>query len=152
MRLVADANVLFALSKPSSAANSILSTHRLKLLSPDFALVELYSYRKELVRKSGEKRFETVIESLKSKVVFVDASEYKEKIRDASSKISDPKDIAYLALALKLGVPVWSNDRHFKEQTLVDAFTTEELIKLLGRLREYTAVTTSDVFRLIKSA
>ena len=111
MKIIADANVLFALSKPSSAANQILSRHKVKLISPDFALIELFKYKEELISKSGVDKFDLIIDSLKSKVVFVDNAEYKGKIRDLSSKISDPKDIAYLALALKLNLPIWSNDK-----------------------------------------
>ena len=131
MKLVVDANVLFALANPSSVANAIISRIPLNLVSPDFALTELFKYKEVLVKKSGAKNFDSVINSLQKKVIFVDNSEYRCKIKEVSPNISDPNDVTYLALALKLGIPAWSNDAHFKEQSLVDVFTTRELIELL---------------------
>lgn len=132
MKLVVDANVLFALSKPSSAANDILSRHELKLMAPDFALLELYKYKKVLVEKSDAGRFDEIIKSLKDKVVFVNKGLYKNQLKKADSLLPDPDDAAYLALALKLFLPIWSNDPHLKEQSAALVFSTAELIKLLG--------------------
>ena len=50
----------------------------------------------------------------------------------AKSLISHETDIPFLALALELDIPLWSNDPHFKQQSLVKVFTTEELIKVLS--------------------
>lgn len=132
MKLVVDANVLFALSKPSSAANSILSRNRLRLFAPDFALLELHKYKEELVGKSGAGSFGEIIKSLKAKVVFVDNGEYRHLLKKAALSLPDPGDAAYLALALRLFLPVWSNGPHLKQQSLVPVFTTSELVKLMG--------------------
>jgi predicted nucleic acid-binding protein len=43
----------------------------------------------------------------------------------------DPDDVPLAALALKLGIPVWSNDRDF-ENFPNGVYTTARLIKLLG--------------------
>lgn len=130
MKFVVDANVLFALAKSSSVANSLLSKFSLKLFAPDFALIELHKHKHELTSKS-QLDFNSAIKSLKDKVIFVDKSEYSKLIKEFSSKISDSEDIVYLALASKLSIPIWSNDKHFKEQSLIPSFTTENLIDLL---------------------
>ena len=130
MKFVVDANILFALSKFSSAASFLVSQFSIELVAPDFALDELYKYKKELVKKAG-KDFNSIIKSLKDKVMFVDKSEYFKHIKELSSTISDAKDIVYLALASKLSLPIWSNDKHFKEQSLIKTLTTKELIELL---------------------
>ena len=44
--------------------------------------------------------------------------------------ISDSKDIDFLALALSINASIWSNDPHFKQQSLIKVFTTEDLLKL----------------------
>ena len=41
----------------------------------------------------------------------------------------DPDDVEVLALTLRLGVPLWSNDRDF-EGTSVELFTTAQLLRL----------------------
>ncbi len=130
MKFVTDANVLFALAKSSSAASNIFSRLKLKLLAPDFALLELYKYKKELAEKSDIGDFTEIIGSLKGKVIFVDKGEYKGFIKKAISLLPDPKDSPYLALSLKLSIPIWSNDPHLKKQPSVKVFTTKELVKL----------------------
>ncbi len=130
MKFIVDANILFALSNPSSVANFLFSEFSLKLFSPDFALTEIEKYKDEISNKS-KVDFNSAIKSLKEKVVFIDKSEYSELIGKFSSKISDPKDVVYLALASKLSLPIWSNDKHFKEQPLIPVFTTGELVEFL---------------------
>jgi len=51
---------------------------------------------------------------------------------EKAEKISpDPKDVPYLALALKLRCNLWSNDRDLKEkQNTIQVYSTEELIKM----------------------
>lgn len=43
----------------------------------------------------------------------------------------DSTDIPLAALALKLEIPVWSNDRDFEELPLI-AYPTAKLLKILG--------------------
>lgn len=39
------------------------------------------------------------------------------------------QDFDFIALAIKLNCPVWSNDPHLKQQSLVKVFNTNEFIK-----------------------
>ena len=43
----------------------------------------------------------------------------------------DIGDSLFLALAMSLNCPIWSNDVHFKRQKIVKTFTTRELISSL---------------------
>ena len=58
---------------------------------------------------------------------------YEEKRGAAHKRIGerDPDDVDLLALALKLGAPVWTNDQHFRD-TGVKWFTTARLLRHLG--------------------
>ncbi|MEI6732208.1 MAG: PIN domain-containing protein, partial [archaeon] len=40
----------------------------------------------------------------------------------------DIKDAMYLALALKLNCPIWSNDKLLKNQTQIKVYSTSELM------------------------
>jgi predicted nucleic acid-binding protein len=53
-------------------------------------------------------------------------------IAEASRRIGnrDPDDIPILALALALSIPLWSNDKDFKDAG-VEWYTTERLLRLL---------------------
>ncbi|MEK6860226.1 MAG: PIN domain-containing protein [Nanoarchaeota archaeon] len=131
MKIVVDANILFSLSKESSSASSISQRFNLKLFAPKFALLELTKYKEELIKKS-KRDFESIISDLKQRVSFIDESEYSKFLSEPRIKVSDPKDITYLALALKINSPIWSNDPHLKQQSSITVFTTEELIEILG--------------------
>jgi predicted nucleic acid-binding protein len=133
MKFVVDANILFSLCKESSAASGIFSKHDIKLVAPDFALIELYKYKKEIIEKSGGRDFEKIIENLKNKVVFINKTEYKDFIERASSLISDENDVSYVAVALRFFFPIWSNDSHMKEQDKVVVFTTKDLIDAIDK-------------------
>lgn len=43
----------------------------------------------------------------------------------------DPNDCPYFALALKLGCPIWSNDKRLKTQYNVKVYSTEDLVGLI---------------------
>ncbi len=70
-------------------------------------------------------------------IIFLDALKLHapEHLADeigANSIISDKDDTEYLALSLSMnGVPIWSNDDHFKKQNSVEVFTTSELVSEL---------------------
>ncbi|MBS3095717.1 hypothetical protein J4231_03480, partial [Candidatus Woesearchaeota archaeon] len=45
-------------------------------------------------------------------------------------KISpDPNDLDFFALALKLDLPIWSNDNLLKKQNTLNVFSTLDLLK-----------------------
>ncbi|MBN2250593.1 MAG: PIN domain-containing protein [Candidatus Altiarchaeota archaeon] len=131
MKLVADANILFSIAKPDSAANDIMERYALRLYSPDYVLSELKEHRGELEKKTGIP-FGEIILSLKEKITFIETAAYRHLLKKALNNLKDPEDALYLALALTLKCPVWSNDRHLKDQKLVPALTTKELIEILG--------------------
>ncbi len=54
-------------------------------------------------------------------------------MHQAKSICPDPDDIQYFALALKLGCPIWSNDKALKEQNTVEVISTGELIDNLAK-------------------
>ena len=58
---------------------------------------------------------------------------YRDRLAEASRLIArrDPDDVHLLGLALKLGVPVWSNDRDLQGLP-VEALTTAQLLKRLA--------------------
>lgn len=58
---------------------------------------------------------------------------YESHLEEASEYLAkrDPTDIPLATLALKLEIPVWSNDRDFEELPLI-AYPTAKLLKILG--------------------
>jgi len=131
MKLIADANILFSLVKSTSVTNEIVSDFDLKLYSVDFVLDELEKHKSILLKKSGLKTFSQVVTLLNKYVIFIKVADLKSELKQMQHIVSDEKDIIYFALARKLDLVIWSNDKHFKEQIKFDVVTTKELIHLL---------------------
>jgi|SRR3989344_2365915 len=132
MKLVIDANIAFSLLKKDSFTRRLVQTYSLEMYSHKFILDELKEHCQELcelLNLSAEK-FERLMEIL-SRLVNLDVKVSPQQLNWAGRLISDQDDKQYLALAIKLNCPIWSEDPHFKEQTKVPVFTTLELSKFL---------------------
>jgi len=135
MKLVIDANIAFSLLKKGSFTRKLAQEHSLELYSHKFILEELEEHSEELCEllKVSENKFERIKEIL-SKLVNLKVKVSPQQLNRAASLISDPDDEQYLALALRLNCPIWSNDSHFQEELIKNAvkvFTTEEIKELL---------------------
>ncbi len=131
MKLIADANILFSLVKPGSVTEELVSEFNLQLFSVDYVLFELEVHEKILLKKSGLQNFAQVTELLQKRVTFVRVSDLKRELAEVQEIVSDENDLVYFALARKLNYIIWSNDKHFKEQSVFDVVTTKELIEIL---------------------
>lgn len=134
MELVVDTNVVFSLFKKDSFTRRLIEKHNLKLFSPETLIKELDKYCREICSK-GKISQGTFKEAEQSVLAIVKIlPESKEQLSKAKSLISDQSDVPFLALSLELNkMPIWSNDKHFKTQSLVRVFSTEELDKFLKR-------------------
>ena len=130
MDLVIDANILFAALIKKSGTSDILFKH--SLYAPEFILVEFRKYKDELKEKThrSEGDFNELFDIFERTVVLIPKEEI-EPFLDRAEKISpDPKELSYIALALKLNCAIWSNDKPLKEkQKEVKVFSTTELIR-----------------------
>lgn len=96
---------------------------------------EIEKHKNELLIKSkvDEEVFNYLVDSIFKKIYVVEVKTI-EPYRDRSIEIMreiDIDDSPFIALALHLNCPVWSNDKHFKEQNVVKVYTTKEMIELL---------------------
>ncbi|MBI4116889.1 PIN domain-containing protein [Candidatus Pacearchaeota archaeon] len=135
MELVVDTSVVFSLFKSDSFTNKLLKEYDLTLFAPEELIEELSKYSEIICAKSkiAKEKFSEDV-SLLSK--FIELKNSPRSFEDkADGLISHKTDVPFLALALELNIPIWSNDPHFKEQSSVEVFTTKELVdklKLLG--------------------
>jgi len=130
MELIVDANILFSLTNPASYTYFIVDKYALNLFSLDYTLLELEKHKEEVVAKSKQS-FNESIRILKEKVVFIPVKTLRNEIQECKHLTNDQADVVYLALAKKLNFPLWSNDSHFKHQSLIPVLTTQELMTLL---------------------
>lgn len=131
--MIIDNNILFSLMKPDSSASKIFELRPFKFVAPEFIKSELDEHKEECMRKSGlaKQEFEARRADVEVKIRFISVDAYKKFLKKAVKMVDDSDDAPYIALALALRTPIWSNDPDLKEQSLVDVFTTKELIELL---------------------
>ena len=138
MDLVVDANVLLSALIKEGFTRAIILSGTINLYAPEFLLEELTKHIDVIVKKSGMSRAD--IESY-TKRLFETAEiqvyatpEVAKFMPHAESITPDPHDKDYFALALKLGCPIWSNDKKLKEQSNVKIYSTKEVAKLISQM------------------
>ena len=136
--LVVEANVIFAAlikKLDNFKLISLLPKLGIKLHSPEFVFEEIMEREERLLKFSGlnvsELRF--LIGKLFKSIKSVSKSEYESFLAEAKDILpGHPKDSAYFALALKLNIPLWSNEKLHKKQFKVKVYSTSELLREVG--------------------
>src|SRR3989338_6795467 len=131
MLLVADANILFSFFDAESKARKLLLLKDVELFSPRFLLKELVEHKEEIEEKFGlsEGQFSLELKLIETNVKLVPLKEFEDFVEKVKALSSDTDDLQYLALALKLNLPLWSNDKELKKQSVIKVFSTKELIE-----------------------
>jgi len=133
MDLVVDANVLFAALIKKGVSYNFLFSERFHFFTPEYIFEEFEKYKEELLEKTERttEDFFKLLDIFKRRITLISLEELVDYTKKAEIISPDPKDIAYIALALKLQCAIWSNDKKLKEkQNKVQVFHTHELIKL----------------------
>jgi len=132
MKLILDANILFAALIKEGLTAELLISDKLQLFAPEFLLIEFSKYKDLILKKTrrNEQDFKQFLDLLKDQITIVPKKVITPFI-DKTDKISpDPKDTVYLALAIAIKANIWSNDKKLKQsQTKINVFSTEELLK-----------------------
>ncbi len=133
MMIVIDANEVFSTIISRGVTLDLLFNPELEIVSPDYLIDELNEHLNEIILRSRLTKEEiysfTVLISYK--IRFFKTQEYKEFLNRAIKITYDPDDADYLALALKLNCPIWSEDSDFKKQYKIKVYTTKELLGTL---------------------
>ena len=131
MKLIVDTSIVFSLFKSDSFTRKLISEHNFELFAPKELIEELSKYCNLICSKSNisKEKFSSDINKLSELIEFITPSNYF--ILKADKIIPHKSDVPFLALAIEMGIPIWSNDEHFKEQCEIKVFTTEELVKFL---------------------
>jgi len=133
MKLVLDNNTLFSIMNPKSTSAYLFSSIKAKFFAPEFIKSEINKYKEECLFKSrlSKHEFEIRQTEIEESIKFFKSSEYEDFLEKSADLILDPDDIDFLVLALSINAFIWSNDLHFKQQSLVKVFDTKDLLKML---------------------
>jgi predicted nucleic acid-binding protein len=133
MRLVVDANRIFAALLRDSTTRKILVERELNFYTPQFAIEEIFEHIDELQAKTGlskaviTQKLEELITL--SEIHIISPVETKPFLKEAKEISPDPDDEEYVALALKMNCPIWSEDKELKAIKKVEVINTKELMR-----------------------
>lgn len=135
MEVVLDTNIIISSLLKNGLTRDMILLAPFVMHTTEFAKLEIEGHKEELMLKSklDEKSFDYLKEFIFQKIHFVstgDIEPFRDKAMEVMSEI-DIDDSLFLALALALNCPIWSNDTHFKKQNIIKAFTTIELMASL---------------------
>ena len=132
-KLVVDANIIVSALLKNSKTRELLLFGDFNLVSPEFAKQEILAHSEELAKKLGtspaniEDALQTLFQAAKIKTA--ELGEFRKFLKTALRHSPDKNDAPYIALALKLGCPIWSNDKALKKQEKAIVISTEELLE-----------------------
>ena len=136
MKIVIDANVFFsAFIRERSDVRKLIVSQHLELFSPEWLLEEFEKNQGMLLKKMDNKeKFLETKELFFSFIKIVPKEMYEDRIDIVKAELKDnKKDVPYVALALYLNIPLWTNDQGIKKrQKLVKVLTMSELIELFS--------------------
>ncbi len=142
MNIVVDSNILFTYFWKKSVFLNVLDK-KINFFALEYALEEINEHHKEIIKKTkiSYSKFKKLKQELALKVNFIPLDEYSStfsKVMLIANQLSKKqyidfvKDIDFFALAVKLGCPIWSNDKMFKNQSEILVFNTKEIIELFN--------------------
>ncbi len=131
--LVIDANpILSALL--GGAARDVIFSGQFEFLAPQHTLFEVAKYLHRVATKINQDEADLFRAYQLMPIIACQPSEYEDHLDAATALIAlrDPKDVHVLALALRLRLPIWTEDRDFEGIAQIKTFKTAKLFAELS--------------------
>jgi predicted nucleic acid-binding protein len=136
-RFVIDTTIVVSwLLTPDKLTGKIVRSLELKLHTPYMTVTELWKHRADWSHRRPSFDLQQFADTIGYYVRIAPPDRYAQEISEATALMGriDPDDSEFIALALKLGVPIWSHDKHFKQQTRVAVVTSGDILALSPQL------------------
>ena len=130
--VVADANVILSALIGGRARLVIASAHGPKCVAADAVAAEISRHIPRLAERRGLDQALLDATLLVMPIEWKTAAEYEDQRNEAETRIAhrDPDGWPTIALALELGLPVWSQDKDLTDARL-EVLTTGDLLDAL---------------------
>jgi predicted nucleic acid-binding protein len=128
---VVDTTVLVSwLLTPSQLTGKIVRSLELQLFTPYKAVDELLRHRNEWSARRTTTDFVEFLDALRYYVNVIHVDPMWKECKRAIEVMGpiDPNDSEFLSLALRLGIPIWSHDAHFRQQSLAKVVSSSEIL------------------------
>ncbi len=138
MKIVIDANILVSALIRDSVTRKLLVRLQADFYTPGKCIEEVLRYKGLIVKKANitDFAFNHIMRELLEKIKIL-SDEQTTRYRDEARKLMeniDINDAAFVSAAMAVKADyIWSNDRHFKQQSKIRVLTTEDIVKLLSR-------------------
>ncbi len=136
MNLVIDANILIAALLKDSKMRELIVNSSNKLLVPEVHFQEIEEHKEELLEKSGlsKEDFDILLAKLSEYFTIVKSETVLYCLKEAEELIGkiDKDDVLIIAASLAHdSCPIWSDDKHFKQQKKIKIWKTEDIIRII---------------------
>ena len=127
--LIVDANPIIS-AMLGGAARDVIFSGTFSLYSAQHTLFEVEKYIPAMAEKLGRGELDLLREFELLPIIACQPNEYDSYLDEARRLIShrDRKDVQILALTLKLGYPLWTEDRDFDGIEAISVRRTADLI------------------------
>lgn len=136
MKIVVDSNRAIAALIKDSTTREILYNKEFEFFAPEYIKSDIGRYKNEIIQKAEitNDEFEVLLPLIFEHIIIISKNEYQEFIGELQNEISDPDDVAYLAVCLFIHAEgIWTHDPHFNEQKKVRVFTNIDMLSFIDR-------------------
>jgi len=138
MNLVIDTNIFLSALIKDGLTRDIIINSPFNLFIPEQELIEIKRYEELIIDKSKINKGDLIdlIRKLLRYITIIrndNIAKYKCKADEIIGKI-DGDDIPFIAAAISLNCPIWSDDKHFQKQKEIKIFTTNEILKIYNQI------------------
>ncbi len=133
MEIVVDSSILISSLIKSVRIRELICSQKLILHAPEHLIVECLRHKADIIKMAGIEayEFDRLIAVLLGRINIVPEEEFKQLIKEALKLVTHPEDAPFIAVSLDRNIPLWSDDKALKQQSVVKVFSTEELLNLL---------------------
>ncbi len=133
MKLVVDTNCLISALIKDGKTRELICSSQIKLYAPEHIISETINHKLEILKKSNldENDFGLLINILLSQITIISKPEFEPCKEEALKLVTHPEDSPFIALAIHLQIPLWSNDEDLKLQNRVKIYSTKELLEIM---------------------
>lgn len=134
MNIVVDTNIFISALIKDSLTRKLVVESEHNLLFPEFELDEIKKHKSYIIEKSGlsSKELDILLLRLLNYVKIIPTHIsliYRESAFDIIGKI-DKEDVIFIATALAFNALIWSDDKHFLKQKVIEVLTTKKMLAL----------------------
>ena len=132
--IVIDTNIIISAIIKDSVTRKILVESSLDFGFPKISVAEIEKHKDYIMEKSGLGKldFEKLLNTLFEYIYLIPQEIVQPQMEKAASVMGkiDIKDVVFLAAALALNSPIWTDDKDFERQNIIKIIKTSDLVRL----------------------